>query len=111
MHTAFLAVVLFAAVMSGTARAQCPSSAGPTCSALRPFAFGVQTPPAAPRLPMAALAFAPALEAPSVEPATPIDCRMLTPVDPQFASRMPVVQPAPSPQLPTKVVHVPPCKS
>ncbi|HEX3702392.1 MAG TPA: hypothetical protein VHU82_03620 [Vicinamibacterales bacterium] len=111
MRTTFLAVVLFAAVMSGTARAQCPSSAGPTCSALRPFAFGPKTPGAAPRLPMAAPAFAPAVEAPSDKPSTPIDCKMLTPVDPQFASRMPIVQPAPSPKLPTKVVHVPPCKA
>ena len=103
------AITVFLMAIPRVASAQCPSSVGITCSRIDPaqFEFGVQTPPKRPTLkfvssPPAAAAAQPA------QP--PIDCAMVKPVDPKFASTMPVI-PADAKRLPMKVVHVPSCKN
>jgi hypothetical protein len=39
----------------------------------------------------------------------PTDCKMIKPVDPQFASKMPVQTPDPAVKLPIQTVSVPSC--
>jgi hypothetical protein len=93
-----------------TAAAQCSSSAGLTCSRIDPaqFEFGVETPPQQPTLnffsPPPAAVFARAARPPA-------DCAMVKPVDPKFASTMPVLPADAKRQLPMTIVHVPPCKN
>ena len=39
----------------------------------------------------------------------PTDCKMIKPVDPQFASKMPVQTPDPAVKLPIQTVPIPSC--
>ena len=41
---------------------------------------------------------------------TPIDCKMVKPVDPHFVSAMPVVRPDPTIALPMRIAHAAPCR-
>jgi hypothetical protein len=106
MRVGTLALALFLVATARTAGAQCPSSSGLTCSPIRPFGFGLQGSRTRPEVQF----MKPALVVPSPGLSGPIDCKILKPVDPQFASTMPIIQPAPGPRSAKRIVPVPSCQ-
>lgn len=99
-----------------TASAQCgPFAKGVTClGSTRPALrgdFGLQTPAPKPTHPSSKERRT--VATPSVqthESETPIDCKMVKPVDPQFRSSMPVIAPDRNARLPMRLVQPPACK-
>ena len=93
----------------GAAHADCTvfSADGPACAA-PPSKMNVDFAKLAAANEQAQKTLAEALRAMAAQ-SVPTDCKMIKPIDPQFASKMPVQTPDPKVKLPIQTVLVPSC--
>ena len=105
---------LTSVIIVGLAALASPMAAYADCSFFSPDGNACATPKSKAQIDVGKLAWAQdqarrMLGQVQVPNSVPTDCRMIKPVDPKFASNMPVQTPDPKVKLPIRTVPVPSC--